>query len=176
MTVAGIVPALRQSYVTEVRPVVYLPFIQCPLPNMTLIARLRSESDAPAVAAALGEEVRALDADLPLYDIRTLDEVLSWSLWVNRVFGGIFAIFAGMSVLIATVGIYGRRGPSGTPHREVRSRRFGTSEAGLKPCATDVTVRLKPDTTEGSPPATNHESPITNPNHQSPTYYLPPTA
>jgi putative ABC transport system permease protein len=107
MTVVGIVPALRQSYVTEVRPIVYLPFIHDPLPNMTLIARLRKESDAPAVATALREEMRALDADLPLYDIRTLDEVLSWSLWINRVFGGMFAIFAGIAVIIATVGIYG---------------------------------------------------------------------
>jgi putative ABC transport system permease protein len=107
MTVVGIVPPLRQSYVTEIRPVVYLPFIDDPLPNMTLIARLRTESDAPAVATTLREEVRALDSDLPLYDVRTLDEVLSWSLWVNRIFGGMFAIFAGIAVLIATVGIYG---------------------------------------------------------------------
>ncbi len=33
--------------------------------------------------------------------------MLSELLWVNRVFGGMFAIFAGMAVLIATVGIYG---------------------------------------------------------------------
>ena len=107
MTVVGIVPPLRQSYVTEIRPVVYLPFINDPLPNMTLIARLRTESDAPAVATTLREEVRALDSDLPLYDVRTLDEVLNWSLWVNRIFGGMFAIFAGIAVLIAAVGIYG---------------------------------------------------------------------
>jgi putative ABC transport system permease protein len=107
MTVVGIVPPLRQSYVTEIRPVVYLPFIHDPLPNMTLVARLRTESDGPAVARTLREKVRALDGDLPLYDVRTLDEVLNWSLWVNRIFGGMFAIFAGIAVLIATVGIYG---------------------------------------------------------------------
>ena len=86
---------------------VYLPFINDPLPNMTLIARLRTESDAPAVATTLREEVRALDSDLPLYDVRTLDEGPNWSLWVNRIFGGMFAIFAGIAVLIAAVGIYG---------------------------------------------------------------------
>ncbi|HEY0284209.1 MAG TPA: ABC transporter permease [Vicinamibacterales bacterium] len=107
MTVAGVVPSLRQSYATEIRPMVYLPFLHEPPSTMTLIARLRTESDAPAVAAMLREEVRALDADLPLYDVRTLDEVLNWSMWINRVFGGMFAIFASIAVIIATVGIYG---------------------------------------------------------------------
>ena len=38
--------------------------------------------------------------------IRTLDEVLSWLLWANRVFGGMFAIFAGIAVSSPSVGIY----------------------------------------------------------------------
>jgi putative ABC transport system permease protein len=55
----------------------------------------------------LREQVRSLDPDLPLFNIRTLDDVLSELLWVNRIFGGMFVLFALMALLIATVGIYG---------------------------------------------------------------------
>ena len=107
VTIVGTVPTLGETEAREARPVVYRPYGSDLPPNMTLIARLRSADDAAAVATQLRDEVRALDADLPLYDVRTLDEVLSWLLWANRVFGGMFAIFAGIAVLIATVGIYG---------------------------------------------------------------------
>jgi putative ABC transport system permease protein len=107
VTIVGIVPALGESEAREARPVVYRPYGRNLPPYMTLVARLRTEDAAAAVATQLRDEVRALDADLPLYDVRTLDEVLSWLLWANRVFGGMFAIFAGVAVIIATVGIYG---------------------------------------------------------------------
>jgi putative ABC transport system permease protein len=107
VTIVGIVPALGNSDVREPRAVVYRPFDSDPPPNMTLVARLRTDNDAASVAARLREEVRGLDTDLPLYGVRTLDEVLSWLLWPNRVFGGMFAIFAGIAVLVAIVGIYG---------------------------------------------------------------------
>ena len=114
VTIVGIVPTLGQPDVEsarspnrERRAVLYRPYASEPPPNMTIIAKLRSASDAPAVAALLREEVRALDADLPLFDVRTLDEVLSWLLWANRVFGGMFGVFAGIAVIVATVGIFG---------------------------------------------------------------------
>ena len=107
VTVVGVVPALGLSDVREPRAIVYRPYGNDPPTTMTLIANLRSGKDAAAVAKTLREDVRALDPDLPLFDVRTLDEVLSWLLWPNRVFGGMFAIFAGIALLVATVGIYG---------------------------------------------------------------------
>ena len=98
VTIVGVVPTLGESEAREARPVVYRPYGRDLPPYVTLIARLRSEDAAAAVATQLRGEVRALDADLPLYDVRTLDEVLSWLLWANRVFGGMFAIFAGIAV------------------------------------------------------------------------------
>jgi putative ABC transport system permease protein len=107
VTIVGVVPALGVSDVGNARALVYRPFENDPPPVMTLIARLRTESDAAPIAALLREEISRLDADLPLYDVRTLNDVLSWLLWANRVFGGMFSIFAGIAVLVATVGIYG---------------------------------------------------------------------
>jgi putative ABC transport system permease protein len=107
VTIVGVVPALGVSDMGNVRALMYRPFENDPPAGMTLVARLRTEDDAARIAAVLREEISRLDPDLPLYDVRTLNDVLSWLLWANRVFGGMFAIFAGIAVLVATVGIYG---------------------------------------------------------------------
>ncbi len=105
VTIVGVAPTLRHDAMSRPVPVVYLPYSLSPNPTLVLLAR--SESSSAATTARLREEVRTLDADLPLFDIRTLENVVSELLWVNRVFGGMFAIFAGMALVIATVGIYG---------------------------------------------------------------------
>jgi putative ABC transport system permease protein len=54
----------------------------------------------------LREEVRALDADLPLFDIRTFDEWLAFFRWPQRVFGTMFSIFAAIGLILSAVGVY----------------------------------------------------------------------
>jgi hypothetical protein len=105
VTIVGIAPTLRRDELQRPVSVVYLPYRLHPAGGIVLLAR--SEMSAAAVAARLREDVRALDPDLPLFNIRTLADALDELLWVNRVFGGMFVIFAAMGVLIATVGIYG---------------------------------------------------------------------
>jgi ABC-type antimicrobial peptide transport system permease subunit len=104
VTVAGVVPTILRDEVLR-SSVVYQPYRANPVGGMVLLSR--STKPVDAMAALLRDEVRSLDPDLPLFNIRTLDSVLSEVLWVNRVFGGMFAIFAGMAVLISGVGIYG---------------------------------------------------------------------
>jgi hypothetical protein len=48
--------------------------------------------------------VQAFDPDLPLRDIVTLDDQLALSRWPLRVFGSMFAIFAG-ALLLAVIGL-----------------------------------------------------------------------
>lgn len=93
--------------VAEAIPVVYVPFLSEPIPTVILVAALSDAVHATGVASTLREEVRGIDPDLPLFDVRTLEERLNSQLWALRVFGGMFAIFAGAALLIATVGIYG---------------------------------------------------------------------
>lgn len=97
----------RDVPVAEAIPVVYVPFLSEPIPTVVLVAALSDAVHATGVASTLREEVRGIDPDLPLFDVRTLEELLNWQLWALRVFGGMFAIFAGAALLIATVGIYG---------------------------------------------------------------------
>jgi ABC-type antimicrobial peptide transport system permease subunit len=84
-------------------PIVYLPLPVDPPARINVLLRAPS---LMAVAPAVRAEVRALDVDLPLYDLRTDDEQLVMSRWPARVFGTIFVVFAVIALILAGVGLY----------------------------------------------------------------------
>jgi ABC-type antimicrobial peptide transport system permease subunit len=59
-----------------------------------------------AVVQGIRAELRQLDADLPLYNIRTMDDILAQRNWPYRIFGTLFGTFAVIALLISSVGIY----------------------------------------------------------------------
>ncbi len=105
-TVVGIVPNVRQRDVQlpDPDPIAYLPFRTDPRGFMALV--VRSQGDPTLMTPILREEVRAIDADLPLFGIRTLDESLAQSRWPFRIFGSMFAIFALIALVLSAVGLY----------------------------------------------------------------------
>jgi predicted permease len=105
-TIVGIVPNLRQRdfQLPDPDPIAYLPFRTDPRGFMLLI--VRSQDDPTAMTPILREEVRALDADLPLFGIRTLNDGLAQARWPFRVFGSMFAIFALIALTLSAVGLY----------------------------------------------------------------------
>jgi putative ABC transport system permease protein len=105
-TIVGIVPNIRQRGLEqrEPDPIAYVPFRMQPRGAMTLLAR--SEGDPMQMTAAVREEMRAVDPDLPLYNIRTVDENLARERWPFRVFGTMFAIFAAGALLLSAIGLY----------------------------------------------------------------------
>src|SRR5207237_391557 len=106
VTIVGISPTIRQLAVQEPDrdPVVYLPYRAQPTSFMMLI--VRTVGDPSAMTASLREEVRALDPDLPLFGIRTLDAQLAQQRWPFRVFGTMFAMFATIALVLSAVGLY----------------------------------------------------------------------
>src|SRR5881275_839987 len=68
---------------------------------------IRTAGDAAAFAATLRREVQALDKDQPVYNVRTMDDVVANSLGTRRVSMQLFAVFAGAALLLAAIGIYG---------------------------------------------------------------------
>jgi ABC-type antimicrobial peptide transport system permease subunit len=106
VTIVGVVPDVRQRNVAqaETDPVVYLPFRATPRAFMTLIAR--TDGDPGPLTTLLREEVRAIDQDLPLFGIRSMDEVLARMRWPFRVFGAMFAVFALIALTLSAVGLY----------------------------------------------------------------------
>jgi putative ABC transport system permease protein len=68
---------------------------------------IRTAGDAAAFAPTLRREVQALDQDQPIYNVRTMDDVVMNSLGTRRVSMQLFAVFAGAALLLAAIGIYG---------------------------------------------------------------------
>jgi predicted permease len=105
-TIVGIAPNVRQRNFdqAETDPVAYLPFRSDPRAFMNLLAR--ADGDPSALAPVLREEVRAIDPDLPLFNVRTMDQNLAQQRWPFRIFGTMFAIFAFIALLLSAVGLY----------------------------------------------------------------------
>jgi putative ABC transport system permease protein len=105
-TVVGVVGEVRHERVdAATRMSVYLPYGQIPMRSMTLA--VRTEGDPAGLAVAAREQVRALDPDQPVTAVRTMEEVVSRAVWQPRLHAILFGIFAGVALLLATVGIYG---------------------------------------------------------------------
>src|SRR5438067_2524382 len=68
---------------------------------------IRTAGDPAPFAATLRREVQALDKDQPVYNVRTMDDVVANSLGTRRVSMQLFAVFAGAALLLAAIGIYG---------------------------------------------------------------------
>jgi putative ABC transport system permease protein len=105
-TIVGVVPNLRQREVQqpEPDPVVYVPFRAEPTWFMALV--VRTEGSAGKAVALMREQVHAVDADLPLFNVQTMDDMLAKQRWPIRVFGTMFAIFALIALILAAVGLY----------------------------------------------------------------------
>jgi putative ABC transport system permease protein len=68
---------------------------------------IRTAGDPAAFATTLRREVQALDKDQPIYNVRTMDDVVANSLGTRRVSMQLFTVFAIAALLLAAVGIYG---------------------------------------------------------------------
>jgi putative ABC transport system permease protein len=86
-------------------PTVYVPYQQLPEPEVFLI--LRSELPSPALIAAASGAVRAIDPDVPVFDVASMQDRLGEALSTQRANMTLMSIFAGLALLLATVGIFG---------------------------------------------------------------------
>jgi putative ABC transport system permease protein len=84
---------------------IYVPNAQGRWNLMGLV--IRTAGDPAAFATTLRHEVQALDKDQPIYNVRTMDDVVANSLGTRRVSMQLFTVFAIAALLLAAVGIYG---------------------------------------------------------------------
>jgi putative ABC transport system permease protein len=106
VTIVGVVPSIRQRdmQMAEPDPVVYLPYALDPQRALTLM--VRGNGDPGRLTAIVREETRAVEPDVPLFGVMTLDNLLAQSRWPFRVFGTMFAAFAVIALLLSAVGLY----------------------------------------------------------------------
>lgn len=105
-TIVGIVSnARRQSLETAPKPAIYLSYEQFTLPFMGLM--VRTDQPTAAVAAAVRTAVTELDPGLPIGDVWTIEQIIEQSTGQPRFRTLLVLAFAGLAVLLASVGVYG---------------------------------------------------------------------
>ena len=95
----------RRGLSDEVYPETYASYMQPTFSSFSVV--VRSTADPATVMAAIRSQVRELDRDLPLTDLRQLAEVVSASVSRPRFYTMILGVFAAIALVLAAVGIYG---------------------------------------------------------------------
>jgi putative ABC transport system permease protein len=107
-SIVGVVGNVRQlGQASETSPEVYLSYLQDPVdwPYRTLI--VRSAGDPLKMIGSIEQAVWSVNKDQPLSNIRTMEQVLADSVAQPRIFTLLLGVFAGLALLLASVGIYG---------------------------------------------------------------------
>jgi cell division protein FtsX len=106
LTIVGVVPDVRQQGLGGVPgPTVYLPLPQSPEPSMTLV--VKSQLRDAAAAVRIRSAIRSIDRDQPVGAARSLDDIVLGSVsarWLPLLW---MAIFAGLALVLAALGVYG---------------------------------------------------------------------
>jgi len=104
--IVGVVGNMKPGLPSEpAPPQVYLPEAQHPVPMLALF--LRTRQDPELLAKAVQRRVLEVDAGVPAYRVRSAEELVSRSLATKRFVMQVMAGFAGLSVALALIGLYG---------------------------------------------------------------------
>jgi len=105
--IVGVVKNAKEGHVRDAdRPYFYQPYSQFgKLFGMSFYVRTKQEP--LLIANAVRETVRGADANLPVYDLKTVERVVDEDLFAERVIAGLSAAFGGLAALLAALGIYG---------------------------------------------------------------------
>jgi len=103
--IVGVVADIQQAPIgRRIEPVIYHTQRQFPFRAMTLVGR---GPDTATVVAGLRAALRGLDASLPLGNVRTMDERFVAATAGPRLLTGVLITFAGLTALLAAIGVYG---------------------------------------------------------------------
>ena len=104
--IVGIVGDIREAALQrDPNPAIYWPMMREPYPFMNLI--VRSTVDPMRLAASIQREIRGIDPDQPVAEVRTLDAVVAKSIARPRFDTLLLGIFAAVALVLASVGLYG---------------------------------------------------------------------
>ncbi|MEW6208872.1 MAG: ABC transporter permease [Acidobacteriota bacterium] len=108
LTVVGVVADVKiSSLEAETKPTIYMPMFQYPRSRPNVIYVARTTGDTSSLASAMRGEIRKVDSELPVYDIRSMQEIIRESVSQRRFLMMLLGVFASAAMLLAMVGIYG---------------------------------------------------------------------
>lgn len=106
VTIVGIVGSGAQNSLREIaQPEIYTPYAQETSRKFTLVAR--TSTDSRSLAPAIRQEVWATDRDLPVSNMKLMNELISNSVAQPRFYVILLGVFAGLALVLAAVGVYG---------------------------------------------------------------------
>lgn len=103
--IVGVFKNVRGAGMREEFPEVSVPFWQNPWPYTSMV--VRTEGDPRSVITSVASAINSVDPDLPLAGVRTIDEIVSEALAIDRFSMVLFASFGFLGLVLAGVGIYG---------------------------------------------------------------------
>lgn len=105
LTVVGVVADVRHEWTDRApRPTLYRPFPQAP-PHSFNVA-MRTAGDPTSLIAPARTEILGVDHNQPIFDVKTMEKVISDHLVGFRYVAVLMAIFGILSLVLATIGIY----------------------------------------------------------------------
>jgi putative ABC transport system permease protein len=106
ITIVGVVGDVRRNGLNvEAKPEFYKPHLQDTRFSMTIAARVAA--DPASLGAAIRREIRELDAQLPVYNLRTMEQIVDESVAPQHLSTLLFGGFAALALTLAAIGIYG---------------------------------------------------------------------
>ncbi|HEY1249964.1 MAG TPA: ABC transporter permease [Thermoanaerobaculia bacterium] len=106
MRIVGIVGDVKtQALDLDERPTLYRPLFQAPLRGLTFV--VRGDRTPQELGAAVEDEVRAIDSEVPIYAVRTLDDAMEKTVAERRFAMQLLGLFAVVALVLSAIGLYG---------------------------------------------------------------------
>jgi predicted permease len=106
LQVVGVAKDVKNRTLTEApQPFLYLPLLQEYRSNMILVARTAGEPEK--MFHTIQTEVAVLDPEIPMFDVRTLEEHIGVALFLQRMAATLLSIFGLLALSLAALGLYG---------------------------------------------------------------------
>ncbi len=105
-TVVGVVGRVKQ-YTLDADSRIAMYFAHTQAPGRAMNVVVRSQADPAALGGAVRREIAAIDADLPIYRLRTMTERVDESLARRRFAMLLLSLFAAVALGLAAIGTYG---------------------------------------------------------------------
>jgi putative ABC transport system permease protein len=106
-TIVGVVKPVIYDRLTSRRPMPAVYFPQDQVAERFMSVMVRTKTDPAKFANLARNTVLAVNKELPIYRVFTMDEVVAQSFWDRRFFGTLFTVFAALAVFLASLGLYG---------------------------------------------------------------------